>query len=305
MSSRPASRPRSGSSSARRLPTPAAPTHGPPPARRLARWTTVRTTRASPPTWGTFTRPATRPRPRAMVVAAVKRASRDAGTAAPIGSLTRPALEGVSANGRCRRTEPPRPGPRPHCRRVRHRPRHLPPAAPHRPRPRAARRPPSAAAWSTVRSSPCCSTAPSVAARSPACTGPTSTSATATTSWSPSAARRPTRPGDVLMCDVWSAAARPQSAACTPRSLRNRGIWSSASASTRSTAGSPPPAQPPASRGRRTSHGGRVGLAVELTARGASTHAIQIAGGWKGPAMVVRYAASISTREGAVSKYLR
>ena len=94
MSSRPASRPRSGSSSARRLPTPAAPTHGPPPTRRLARWTTVRTTRASPPTWGTFTRPATRPRPRAMVVAAVKRASRDAGTAAPIGTLTRRALEG-------------------------------------------------------------------------------------------------------------------------------------------------------------------------------------------------------------------
>ena len=57
--------------------------------------------------------------------------------------------------------------------------------------------------------------------------------------------------------------------------------------------------------GRRTSHGGRVGLAVELTARGASTHAIQLAGGWKNPAQVVRYAASISTREGAVSKYLR
>ena len=30
--------------------------------------------------------------------------------------------------------------------------------------------------------------------------------------------------------------------------------------------------------GRRTSHGGRVGLPVELTARGASTHAIQLAG---------------------------
>ena len=57
--------------------------------------------------------------------------------------------------------------------------------------------------------------------------------------------------------------------------------------------------------GRRTSHGGRIGLAVELTARGASTHAIQLAGGWKDPAMVVRYAASVSTREGAVSKYLR
>ena len=47
------------------------------------------------------------------------------------------------------------------------------------------------------------------------------------------------------------------------RALRNRGIRSSVSASTRSTAGSPPPAQRPASRGRRTSHGGRVGLAVE------------------------------------------
>ena len=57
--------------------------------------------------------------------------------------------------------------------------------------------------------------------------------------------------------------------------------------------------------GRRTSHGGRGGLAVELTARGASTHAIQLAGGWKDPAQVVRYAASINTREGAVSKYLR
>ena len=80
---------------------------------------------------------------------------------------------------------------------------------------------------------------------------------------------------------------------------------SSASASTRSTAGSPPPAPRPASRAAGRPHGGRVGLAVELTARGASTHAIQLAGGWKDPAMVVRYAASISTREGAVSRHLR
>ena len=43
----------------------------------------------------------------------------------------------------------------------------------------------------------------------------------------------------------------------------------------------------------------------ELTARGASTQANQLAGGWKDPAMVVRYAASVSTREGAVSRYLR
>ena len=57
--------------------------------------------------------------------------------------------------------------------------------------------------------------------------------------------------------------------------------------------------------GRRTSHGGRVGLAVELTGRGASTHAIQLAGGWKTPSLVVRYAATVATRDGGVSRYLR
>ena len=57
--------------------------------------------------------------------------------------------------------------------------------------------------------------------------------------------------------------------------------------------------------GRRTSHGGRVGLAVELTARGAATHAFQLAGGWKDASMVVRYAASVAIRDGAVSRYMR
>ena len=57
--------------------------------------------------------------------------------------------------------------------------------------------------------------------------------------------------------------------------------------------------------GRRTSHSGRVGLAVELTARGASTHDIQLAGGWKDAGMVARYAASVSTRDGAVSRFMR
>ena len=56
--------------------------------------------------------------------------------------------------------------------------------------------------------------------------------------------------------------------------------------------------------GRRTSHGGRVGLAVELTARGAATHAVQLAGGWKDASMVVRYAAAVATRD-AVSRYMR
>ena len=57
--------------------------------------------------------------------------------------------------------------------------------------------------------------------------------------------------------------------------------------------------------GRRTSHSGRVGLAVELTARGASTHDVQIASGWKDAGMVARYAASVSTRDGAVSRFMR
>ena len=57
--------------------------------------------------------------------------------------------------------------------------------------------------------------------------------------------------------------------------------------------------------GRRTSHSGRVGLAAELAARGASTHAIQLAGGWKDAGMVVRYVASVSTRDGAVSRFMR
>ena len=51
--------------------------------------------------------------------------------------------------------------------------------------------------------------------------------------------------------------------------------------------------------GRRTSHGGLVGHAVKLTARGASTHAIQFAGGWKTPSMVVRYAATCAERSRA------
>ena len=57
--------------------------------------------------------------------------------------------------------------------------------------------------------------------------------------------------------------------------------------------------------GRRTSHGGRVGLAAELAARGAPMRAIQLAGGWKSPSMVVRYAAAVTTRGGAVRRFLR
>ena len=57
--------------------------------------------------------------------------------------------------------------------------------------------------------------------------------------------------------------------------------------------------------GRRTAHSGRVGLAVELTARGASTRAVQFTGGWKGPAMVLQYTTSVTARDKDVSRYLR
>ena len=160
--------------------------------------------------------------------------------------------------------------------------------APHRPRPRAPEDRRAPRLGRRCDRSPCCSTAPSAAARSPPYAGPTSISATATTSLSPSAARSPTRPGGVLMCDVWSAdcaaAVRSLHAAVSPEpgdsvvglsldQINRRFAAACAAAGL---------------EGRRTSHGGRVGLAVELTARGASKHAIQLAGGWKDPAMVVR-----------------
>ena len=47
-----------------------------------------------------------------------------------------------------------------------------------------------------------------------------------------------------------------------------------------------------------TAHSGRVGLASELTARGASTTETMLAGGWRSAAMVAHYSA------GAVAKYL-
>ena len=57
--------------------------------------------------------------------------------------------------------------------------------------------------------------------------------------------------------------------------------------------------------GRRTLHSGRVGLAVELAARGASTGDVQLAGGWKNAGTVARYTAGVSTGDGAVSRFMR
>ena len=57
--------------------------------------------------------------------------------------------------------------------------------------------------------------------------------------------------------------------------------------------------------GRRMPHSGRVGLAVELAARGATTRDVQLAGGWKNPGMVARYAARVDAGAGAVGRFMR
>ena len=55
---------------------------------------------------------------------------------------------------------------------------------------------------------------------------------------------------------------------------------------------------------RLTGHSGRVGLAVELTARGASTTETMLAGGWQTARMVAHYSAGVAAEQGAVAKYL-
>ena len=55
-------------------------------------------------------------------------------------------------------------------------------------------------------------------------------------------------------------------------------------------------------KGRITGHSGRVGLAVELTRRGAPEQAT--AGGWKSSRMVAHYAAAVAAEQGAVATYL-
>ena len=55
---------------------------------------------------------------------------------------------------------------------------------------------------------------------------------------------------------------------------------------------------------RVTAHSGRVGLASELTARGASTTAVMLAGNWKTARMVGHYSAWATAERGAVATYL-
>lgn len=55
---------------------------------------------------------------------------------------------------------------------------------------------------------------------------------------------------------------------------------------------------------RLSAHSGRVGLASELTARGASTTEVMLAGAWKSAVMVAHYSAGAKAARGAVAKYL-
>ena len=55
---------------------------------------------------------------------------------------------------------------------------------------------------------------------------------------------------------------------------------------------------------RLTAHSGRVGLASELTARGASTTEVMLAGAWKTARMVAHYSAGARAERGAVARFL-
>ena len=54
---------------------------------------------------------------------------------------------------------------------------------------------------------------------------------------------------------------------------------------------------------RLTAHSGRVGLASELTRRGASTTAVMLAGNWKTSRMVAAYSAGATAERGAVAQH--
>lgn len=56
--------------------------------------------------------------------------------------------------------------------------------------------------------------------------------------------------------------------------------------------------------GRITAHSGRVGLASELTRRGASVQEVMLAGSWTTSRMVAHYSAGARAGSGAVAKYL-
>ena len=83
----------------------------------------------------------------------------------------------------------------------------------------------------------------------------------------------------------------------------HRARCSAASTASRLHGASPRRASAAGIEGRITGHSGRVGLAVELTRRGAPEQATAKAGGWKSSRMVAHYAAAVAAEQGAV-RYL-
>lgn len=57
--------------------------------------------------------------------------------------------------------------------------------------------------------------------------------------------------------------------------------------------------------GKVSAHSARIGLASELTLRGASVQEVMAAGNWRSASMVRHYSAGVEAERGAVAKYLR
>ena len=124
---------------------------------------------------------------------------------------------------------------------------------------------------------------------------------TAAASWSTSAGRKPIRTAPRRTCATskMDAPLRFASSAtgspCSGQGCARTAPPRCSGASTARAAGVD---------GRITGHSGRVGLAVELTRRGAPEQATAKAGGWKSSRMVAHYAAAVAAEQGAVATYL-
>ena len=180
------------------------------------------------------------------------------------------------------------------------------------------------AAWNRKRQQPtgapptrrlpgCCSRVACAGRKRRRCAGRTCrTRPTGAASWSTSAGRKPIRTAPRRTCATSSAAAPPRFASCATGSpYSGQGCARTAprqvlggingqSIARRLTAA----ASAAGIEGRITGHSGRVGLAVELTRRGAPEQATAKAGGWKSSRMVAHYAAAVAAEQGAVATYL-
>ena len=94
------------------------------------------------------------------------------------------------------------------------------------------------------------------------------------------------------ICALRSAAAPAPEGRVVPLSPKMIGLWFTVAAEAAGI------------ERRVTAHSGRVGLASELTSRGASTTDVMLAGNWKTSRMVAHYSAGATAERGAVARYL-